>query len=101
MVVEILAPIGAAILAGIGWSTLGIFNKWRNNQDAEIDTGKLKKNVIIGGALGAVTYGYAISQGDSSVITTMNQFIIAVAGYFPIVVIVDKILNRNSEEEEE
>ena len=101
MVVEIIAPIGAAVLAGIGWSTLGIFNRWRNNNGADIDTDKLKKNVAIGAGLGIVTFGYAISQGDTSVIGTLNDFIIATATYFPLVVIVDKILNRSEESDEE
>ena len=100
MVVEIIAPIGAAILAGIGWSTLGIFNKWRSNQGAEIDYSKLKKNVAIGAGLGIVTFGYAVSQGETSVINTLNDFILATSAYFPLVVIVDKILNRTQEEEE-
>ncbi len=101
MVVEIIAPIGAAILAGIGWSTLGIFNKWRSNQGSEIDYSKLKKNVAIGAGLGIVTFGYAVSQGDTSVINTFNQFILAVSAYFPLIVIVDKILGRSEESDEE
>lgn len=99
MVVEIIAPIGAAVLAGIGWSTLGIFNRWRNNNGADIDTDKLKKNVAIGAGLGIVTFGYALTQDESSVINTLNDFILAIAAYFPLVVIVDKILNRNTQED--
>jgi len=101
MVVEILAPVGAAILAGIGWSTLGIWNKWRNNEDAQIDYTKVRKNVIIGSGIGVVTYGYALSTGDANpIIGTFQDFVLATAAYFPLVVIVDKILNRNEEPEE-
>jgi len=101
MVVEFLALIGAAVLAGVGWSTLGIFNKWRNNEDAEIDWGKVRKNVIIGSGLGVVTFGYGLVTGEADpIIDTGKAFILAVGAFFPLIVIVDKILNRTEEEEE-
>ena len=95
MVVELIAPLGAAIIAGISWSTLGIFNKWRSGKDSTIDAKKLRKNVVIGIILGAATMGYGVYTGEaSSLITTANGFITAVAAYFPTVVIVDKLFNK-------
>jgi len=102
MVIEFIAPIGAAILAGVAWSTLGIWNRWRGNQDAEIDWSKVKKNVIIGSGLGVATFGYGIVTGEVDVvIDTGKAFILAVAVYFPLIVVVDKILNKKEEETEE
>ena len=102
MVVEFIAPIGAAILAGVGWSTLGIWNKWRSNQDAEIDWGKVKKNVIIGSGLGVATFGYGIVTGEvDTMINTSRDFIFAIAAFFPLIVVVDKILNKKEAEEVE
>jgi hypothetical protein len=95
MVIEFLAPVTAAIIAGLGWSTLGIWNHWRNNEDSTIDFKKLRKNIIIGAGIGVVTWGYGAVNGQGTeIINTLPQFATAIAAYFPIVVVVDKILNR-------
>jgi len=95
MVIEIVAPIAAAILAGIGWSTLAIWNKWRSSEDSTIEWSKVRKNVIIGSGIGVATYGYAVYTGDvNTIINTAQDFIIATAAYFPLIVVVDKIINK-------
>jgi len=99
---NIALPVFAAVLAGLGWSTVGIWSKWRSGNDVVIDLDKLKKNVIIGAVVGVITWGYTIAQGDvAPLIGTVETFIAALAGYFPIIVIVDKLLIRKEESEEE
>ncbi len=98
MVIELIAPLGAAIIAGVSWSTLGIFNKWRSGESSTIDKEKLKKNVIIGTILGAATMGYGVYTGEAStLIITANGFITAIAAYFPLIVVVDKLFNKKEE----
>ncbi len=100
---NIVLPVIAAVLAGLGWSTVGLWSKWRSGEAVNIDTGKLKKNVIIGAVIGLVTWGYTISQvtaGDVvPIINTAQLFIAAIVGYFPVIVIVDKLLVRKNDEE--
>jgi len=92
MVVEIIAPLGAAIIAGVSWSTLSIFNKWRSGKGNTIDKDKLKKNVILGTILGFATMGYGVYTGEvTTLITTASGFIAAIAAYFPLIVIVEKL----------
>ncbi len=99
---NIALPVMAAVLAGLGWSTVGIWSRWRSGLDAEIDLGKLKKNVIIGAVTGIITWGYLVAQGDvAAVLDTVPAFIAAVAAYFPIIVIVDKLLIRKDPEDED
>ena len=98
---NIILPVIAAVLAGLGWSTVGIWSKWRSGNDLTIDLGKLKKNIIVGVVVGAVTWGYTISQGDvAPLITTAELFIAAIVSYFPIIVVVDKLLVRKDESPE-
>ena len=101
---NIALPVMAAVLAGLGWSTVGIWSRWRSGIDAEIDLGKLKKNVIIGAVTGIVTWGYTVAQatqGDvAPLLNTVPAFIAAVAAYFPIIVIVDKLLIRKESDTE-
>ena len=94
MVLEIIAPVAAAVLAGVAWNTIGIWEAWRNHEDAEVDWKKVRKNAIIGAGLGLATWGYALTLGSEQLISTVKEFVLAVAGYFPLVVVVEKLLNR-------
>ena len=99
---DIILPVVSAVLAGLGWSTVGIWSKWRSGKTVEIDLGKLKKNVIVGAVIGAVAFGYASVNGDANpVITTAQSFFVAIASYFPIVILVDKLLVKHGSEEED
>lgn len=93
----IILPITTAIIAGLGWSTIGIWAEWRSGNKVAIDIGKLKKNVIVGAVVGAVSWGYVISQGDVvPLINSVETFIAAIVGYFPIIVVVDKLLVKKA-----
>ena len=101
MTYEIIAltTIAAAILAGISWNTLGIWTKWREDQDSTIEWSRVKKNVIIGAIIGAIAYGIQIQAGDPEVaIGSINGFVMAVVGFFPLIVVADKIFNKKSDE---
>jgi len=99
---DIILPVVSAVLAGLGWSLVGIWAKWRSGKVVDIDLGKTKKNVIIGIVVGAVAYGYASVYGDvTPVITSAQALFTAIASYFPIVILVDKLLIRHGEESEE
>ena len=100
---NIVLPVIAAVLAGLGWSTVGIWSKWRSGKDVEIDTGKLKKNIIIGSVIGGLSWAYTVAtavEGDvAPLINTVPTFIAAIVGFFPVVVIVDKLLVRKEDDE--
>ena len=101
MTIEIVAltTIAAAIIAGISWNTLGIWTKWREDEDSAIEWSRVRKNVIIGAIIGAIAYGVQIQAGDSAVvIASINGFVMAVIGFFPLVVVADKIFAKKSEE---
>jgi uncharacterized membrane protein len=90
-------PVIAGVVAGIGWSTIGIWSKWKSNQDAAVDWIKLRKNLVIGAGTGVITYFYGLTQGGAPVINSIEAFAAAVATYFGLVVVVDKLLTRNDE----
>ena len=96
-----LITIGAAILAGVAWNTLGIWQRWREGaDDSSPDWSKVKKNVIIGTILGVIAYGVAVSQGSSlPIIVDVNTFALAVIAFFPLVVVADKIFTRKRTDE--
>lgn len=95
---NVLLPVLAGLAAGIGWSTIGVWQRWRENQDASVDWKRLRKNLVVGTGLGIITWGYAIFTGDATpTIATVKDFVLAVGGYFPLVVIVDKLLAKHSE----
>ena len=99
---DIILPVVSAVLAGLAWSTVGIWAKWRSGKTVDIDLGKLKKNVIVGAVIGAVAYGYTSVSGDTNlVITTTQAFFASIAAYFPIVILVDKLLVKHGSESEE
>ncbi len=99
---NIVLPVLAAVAAGLGWSTVGIWSKWRSGGDAEIDTKKLRKNVIVGAVVGFVSWGYLIAQGNTSpLITDIPTLIAAIMIYFPIIVIVDKLLVKADESKDD
>jgi len=99
---NIVLPVLAAVAAGLGWSTVGIWSKWRSGGEAEIDYGKLKKNIIVGAVVGFVSWGYLIAQGNMSpIITDVASLIAAIMIYFPIIVIVDKLLVKADESKED
>lgn len=96
-----LYTVLAAVVAGISWNTLGVWQKWRNSEDSEIDWDRVKKNVIIGAILGIIAYSVQISGGiEASIALTIEGFIIAVVGFFPLIVVADKIFNRKKTEED-
>jgi len=98
MVVEFLGPISAAIASAIGWNVIGVWEKWRNDEKADIDWGKVKKNVAIGAGLGVATYGYAVATGQAEpLVNSAQTWFMAVATYFPLVVIVEKIIAKKKE----
>ena len=99
---DIILPVVSAVLAGLGWSTVGIWAKWRSGKTVDIDLGKLKKNVIVGAVVGAVAYGFQSVYGDvTPAITSAAQLFAAIAAYFPIVILVDKLLIKHGSEQEE
>lgn len=89
-----LLPIVAAATAGIAWSTIGIWEKLRNREpNVTIDFKKLGKNVALGSGIGIATYVYASIEGNPEpLITSLKTFALAVGLYFPLVIIVDKLL---------
>lgn len=89
---EFLPLIAAAVIAGIGWNTVGIFSRWRSGIEAAIDWSKVKRNAIIGAVLGVV--GWALGSIDAVAIPSITgpeTFVAAIAAYFPLIVLADKI----------
>lgn len=101
MVVEFLAPISAAIASAIGWNVIGVWEKWRNDEEASVDWKKVRKNVIIGSGLGVATFGYAVATGQPEpIINSAQTWFAAVCVYFPLVVIVEKLLGKKKNQDE-
>ena len=86
-------PILAGIVAGISWSMLGIWSKYRSGGESSIDTGKMKKNLAVGAGTGVASYIYAIlTNATLPTITDFGSFVLAAGGFFTLVVLVDKLL---------
>jgi len=100
--VALLASIGAAVLAGIGYNTLGIWKAYRKGGDASVDWSKVKKNVIIGGILGLIGFGLTLTKAlPIPEIVDVNTFIGAIIAYFPLVVVAEGIFVKESDEADE
>jgi len=90
-----LATIGAAVLAGISWNTLGIWQVYRDRGFAAVDWLKVRKNVIIGVVLGVIGYGASLSNAISiPIIWNLESFVIAVIAFFPLIVVAEKIFTK-------
>ena len=99
---DIILPVVSAVLAGLGWSLVGIWAKWRSGKTVGIDLGKVRKNVIVGGVVGVVAYGFQSVYGDvAPVIATAQALFTSIASYFPVVILVDKLLIKHGEASEE
>jgi len=92
-----LATIGSAVLAGIAWNTLGIWQVYREKGGAAVDWLKVRKNVIIGIVLGIIAYGVSLSEALAiPPISDLDSFILAVIAFFPIIIVADKIFTKKS-----
>ena len=90
-----LATIGAAVLAGISWNTLGIWQVYRDKGFQAVDWLKVRKNVIIGMVLGIIGYGASLSGTIAlPVISDLNTFILAVIAFFPAIIVAERIFTR-------
>lgn len=89
--------IVAAITAGVGWNTVGIWRAYRENKAHSIDVKKLGRNAVIGAIIGIIAYGITIVSPTPIIVPlTIEGFFGAVAGFFPLVVIAERIfLNSN------
>lgn len=97
---SLVAVVLSAIIAGLGWSTLGIWQKFRIGEGAAPEGKKLAKNIIIGAGLGIATFAYSVATGEATpVINSTQDFFVAVGLYFPLIVLVDKIIAKTSNEE--
>lgn len=86
-------PILAGLVAGITWSMLGLWSKYRSNGDKSIDYSKMKKNLLVGAGTGFASYIYAIATNASiPIIGDFAGFVAAAGAYFTLVVVVDKLL---------
>jgi len=90
-----LATIGAAVLAGISWNTIGIWQVYRDGGLAAVDWLKVRKNVIIGIILGVIGYGVSLTGSiPIPAIVDLNSFILAVIAFFPLVVVAERIFTK-------
>lgn len=87
-----LATLGSAVLAGISWNTLGIWQVYRDKGFVAVDWLKVRKNVVIGIILGVIGYGVSLTDTVAiPVIWNFDSFILAVIAFFPLVIIAEKI----------
>ncbi len=104
MVYEALATIGAALIAGVSFNTLGIWKKYRELGEKAIDWAKVKKNVIIGSVLGVIAYGVSLADKENNIIPAINDletFVLAVIAFFPAIVIADAIFANHGKQAED
>lgn len=101
MVYEALGLIGAAVFAGVGYNTLGIWKQYRQGGEAAVDLAKVKRNVIIGAVLGAIGYGLSLSEGvNIPSVTSIETFGAAVVAFFPLIVIAEGVFANHENKEE-
>ena len=92
-ITTILLPLLAGAVAGISWSMIGVWSKYRTNGEKAIDGSKLRKNLAVGAGTGFASYIYAILTNASlPTITDFGSFVLAAGGFFTLVVLVDKLL---------
>jgi len=92
-----LATLGAAVLAGISWNTLGIWQVYRDKGFVAVDWLKVRKNVVIGVILGVIGYGASLADAVSiPVIWNFESFILAVIAFFPLIVVAEKIFTKKT-----
>ena len=92
-ILSVVLPVLSGVVAGVSWSMLGLWSKYRSGGGNSIDTGKLKKNLAVGAGTGFATYVYAIATNASiPIIDSFAGFVAAAGAYFTLVVIVDKLL---------
>ena len=92
-VTNIVLPIIAGIVAGISWSMLGLWSKYRSTGEKSIDRDKMKKNLLVGAGTGFASYIYALGTGTAiPLISSFEGFVAAAGAYFTLVVVVDKLL---------
>ena len=92
-VTNIVLPIVAGIVAGISWSMLGLWSKYRSTGEKSIDRDKMKKNLLVGAGTGFASYIYALGTGTAiPFISSFEGFVAAAGAYFTLVVVVDKLL---------
>ena len=91
----LIASIGAAVLAGISWNTLGIWQKYRDDAKAKVDWAKVQKNVLIGAVLGIIAFAVSLSDAGTAIaITGVESFIGATIAFFPLIIIAEKIFTK-------
>ena len=91
----LIASIGAAVLAGISWNTLGIWQKYRDDVKAKVDWVKVQKNVLIGAILGVIAFGISLTEAIPQLaITGVESFIGATIAFFPLIIIAEKIFTK-------
>lgn len=92
-ITNIALPILAGVIAGVSWSMLGLWSKYRSGGGKSIDTDKLKKNLLVGAGTGFASYIYAIATNASiPMVDSFAGFVAAAGAYFTLVVVVDKLL---------
>jgi len=92
-----LATVGAAVLAGIAWNTLGIWQVYRERGIAAVDWLKVRKNVIIGVILGIIGYGASLADAiQIPVIWNFESFILGVIAFFPLIIVAEKIFTKKT-----
>ena len=97
-ITTILLPLLAGAVAGISWSMLGVWSKYRSGGEKSIDSGKLKKNLAVGAGTGFASYIYAIATNTAiPSIDSFPGFVAAAGAYFALVVLVDKLLVAKSD----
>ena len=92
-ITTILLPLLAGAVAGISWSMLGVWSKYRSGGEKSLDGSKLRKNLAVGAGTGFASYIYAIATNTSiPSIDSFAGFVAAAGAYFVLVVLVDKLL---------
>lgn len=100
IVTAFILPLLAALVASLGWNLFGIYSQWRKTGSTKLNTQKLIKGIIIGIVIGIVAFGVQVVNDEDAIaeINSGNAFVIAVAAYFPFIVIVEKLFAQREAE---
>ena len=91
-----ILPILALIGSGFAWTIAGYIPAWRNRKNNPdwkgFEPKKLRDDLLLGLTLGVGSLVYmAVTNTPYSIITNVNEFLIAVGAGFGIVAAVDKL----------
>ena len=95
-IIQVLTLLTVSITAGIAWNLIGyanVFMKALKSEKPKFKFAKMKRSLLTGIFVGFAVFIYAEFTGsDQLVVTTFQQFLVAVNGMFLTVAFIERVL---------